>query len=156
MKIKVLNKREVKKIINLLREQYSIKEVKLDRIFLLGKDDKLYLIDGKLADLDTDNLRINSLGLYFGRLEHGKVRLSIEGSQLIGPLAKKNVVNLSKSEVNEWVRGNDLNLRDADVAVTLVRFDKDFFGSGKNIKGKLLNFVPKSRRIRASANVQLL
>lgn len=127
MKIKVLNKKEVKKIINLLKEQYSMKDLKLDFIFLLGKDDKLYFIDKKFADLYMNDLRINSVGMYFGKLEQGKVRLSIEGSQLIGPLAKKNIVVLSKIEVNEWVRGSDLSLKDADVDVGLVKFNNDFF-----------------------------
>lgn len=148
MKAKVLNSREVKKIINLLKEQFLIKDLKLDYVFILGKEGKLYVIDKKLGELDMKGLRVNSLGMYFGKLESDGVRLSIEGSQLVGPLAKKNVVSLSDGDIARWVSGSDLDLKGSYDGFVIVKYKDDFFGSGKFSKGRLLNFVPKSRRVK--------
>ncbi|MFH1332520.1 MAG: hypothetical protein ABIH63_04540 [archaeon] len=150
MKAKVLNKKEVKRIINSLDEQYSISSLKLDYIFILGSDDKLYLIDKKFAELNLIDLRVNSLGLYFGKLEDGKVRLSIEGSQIVGPLARKNIITLSKNQISDWVRGSNVDVNTDCKGFVLVKHGDDFFGSGKCSKGVLFNYVPKNRRIRAS------
>ncbi|MEM4266824.1 MAG: hypothetical protein QW404_02095, partial [Candidatus Nanoarchaeia archaeon] len=70
-------------------------------------------------------------------------------SQIIGPLAKKNVIDLSKKEAVEWVKGNDLTNDSNLMGIKLVRYGNEFFGSGKFVKGKFLNFIPKSRRIKA-------
>jgi len=150
MKAKVLNKKEVKRIVNSLDEQYSVSGLKLDYVFVLGSEDKIYLIDKKFAELGLSDLRVNSLGLYFGKLENGKVRLSIEGSQIVGPFAGRGVVVLSRSQIAGWVRGNNVYI-DADCdGFVLVKHGDDFFGSSKCSKGTLFNYVPKNRRIRAS------
>ncbi len=149
MEISPINKREAKKIIELIENYYSINNLKLDFFFLQAKNGKLYIINRNFIKLNEKDFRINSVGLYFGKLEHNELRLSIEGSQIIGPHAKKNIINLSKQEITEWVKGNDL-VKDSNAkGVQLVRYGDDFFGSGRFVKGRLLNFIPKSRRIKA-------
>ncbi len=150
MKMKVMNKKETKKLLNAVKEQYGTSKLDLDYLFILGKEDKIYIIDKRFGGLDTTNLRVNSVGLYFGKFEDKVVRLSIEGSQIVGPLSKKNVLTLGKKEIGEWIRGNDLIDNTGSNDFALVKYNDDFYGSGKCSKGRILNFVTKSRRIKAA------
>jgi len=55
---------------------------------------------------------INSVlrrGIYFGFIEDDGLRLSIEGTQLVGPVSNKNVIELDREEMTEWMRGYALN-----------------------------------------------
>jgi NOL1/NOP2/fmu family ribosome biogenesis protein len=149
MKMRVLNSKEVKKVVQSIESQYSINNLRLGFAFIEGVDDRLFVIDKKLAEIDMGMLRINSLGMYFGTHESDKVRLSIEGSQVIGPMAKKNVVDLSKNQVDDWIRGSDVEVGCEGNDIVLVKHNNDFFGSGKLSRGRILNFIPKSRRIKA-------
>lgn len=145
---KVLNTREVKKILDWLKKHYGIKELKIDKVFLRSAKDKIYLISRKVSELETKNLRINLVGMYFAKEEKKGIRLSIEGSQIIGPKATKNVVELNKKQVDDWTKGQDINC-DADAeGFIIIKNDKDFYGVGNYKEGKILNYVPKERRIK--------
>ena len=77
--------------------------------------------------------------------------MSIEGSQLVGPHAKKNVVELDDAETMKWFKGEDLQKECKDCeGFVLMKHDRDFIGTGKYANGKILNFVGKTRRISVS------
>ena len=80
-------------------------------------------------------------------MKNGELRLSIEGSQLIGKAAKKNVVEISDCQVKKWLFGNDIEIGTACEGFVIVRNKNDFLGTGKIKDGVLLNFIPKTRRI---------
>jgi len=150
MSTKILNKKQIKSVVKSLKNQYALTDLGLDYVFVSGSDDKIYVVDKKFAELDVGNLRINSVGLYFCTLQEGKVRLSIEGSQIIGPSAKRNVLIISKRDVDGWVAGNDLVKEYNLDGFVLIKYGDDFYGSGKCKSSKVLNYIPKSRRIRNS------
>ena len=141
-----LNKKEVKKILSLVKEQFD-SEIVLEYEFLVNEKNKVYIVNKDIAKIDLTKLRVNSIGLYFGELHPEGLRLSIEGSQLIGPTAKKNVLELNEKELKEWIRGEDL-VKEVDVkGFVIIKHADDFFGCGKIIQGKILNHYPKVRRI---------
>ena len=145
---KILNSKEVKKILNWLKEHYGIKELKIDKAFLKSSKDKIYLISKKIAELETKNLRINIIGMYFAREDKNGIRLTIDGSQIVGSKATKNVVELNVKQISDWVKGNDVEF-EADVEGFVIRkHANDFYGVGKYKEGKILNYVPKERRIK--------
>lgn len=148
--IKFLNSKEIKKILNWLKEKYEIKDLELDYVFLENKKEKIFLISKKLRDLDFKNLRINSIGLYFAKREKNGFRLSIEGSQLIGKVAKKNVVEIDEEKLRQWVRGNDLDMKIDSNDYVIIKNNNDFYGVGKYKNNKILNFTPKNRRVTSS------
>ena len=92
---------------------------------------------------------MHHLGLYIGKIESGEIRLSIEGSQLIGPTAKKNVLEITEKQVRNWLRGQNLETNSKQKAFVILKHKKDFLGSGKMKKGKVINSVPKIRRIKS-------
>lgn len=144
--LKILNTRQIKRILGMLELHWGFSE-KLDYAFLETEKGKIYIANREIFDLDISELKVNSVGIYFADTRSG-IRLSIEGSQIVGPKAKKNVVELDEKEARQWMEGNDLD-RDAGESFVILKHGNDFIGSGKATKeGRILNFVPKNRRLR--------
>lgn len=102
---------------------------------------RIYAFKG--CDLRLDFERI---GLYFGTLEKDGLRLSIEGSFIVGKLAKKNVLELKDDDAIRWLKGEDVEVDEVD-GYWIVKWGRYFLGCGKVSKGILKNYVPKDRRI---------
>ncbi len=144
---KILNSKEVKAIAAVVKQQWGT-ELSFDNGLLEGKAGDIFLISRDIERLDLQQLRINSLGLYFGQLRNGELRLSIEGSQIVGKTATKNVVELDDSEFKLWLRGEDVEKTLIDCGgYVIIKHNNDFIGCGKYKDGKVLNFVPKARRV---------
>jgi len=147
--MKILNKKEIKNILSALEKQFNSK-AELDYAFLMNERDKIYLANKEIFDFNIDKLRISSFGFYFAQFRDNEIRLSIEGSQLIGPSSTKNIVELNDKEAREWLKGYDLDKTTDNQSFVLIKNNNDFLGCGKQIKDRIMNYVPKNRRIRAS------
>lgn len=146
MKLKILNKRQIKNILFLIKEQWGA-EVGFEHAFLQDKKGKLYIVNRDVGRIDLSRLRVNSIGMYFGLVKGGEIRLSIEASQMIGPYAKKNIVDLDSIQIRQWLAGRDLEYSGNGNGFVLIRSGEDFFGTGRIKEGRILNFVPKARRL---------
>ena len=62
-------------------------------------------------DIDFSKINVNSLGLYFANIEK-ELRLSIEGSQLIGPSSTKNILEVNETKLNSWISGKDITTKE--------------------------------------------
>jgi len=149
----ILNKKEVKKVLALINNQWGCDTSQLsDYVFLKNNKDKYSIVNKELFDFPIDKVRVSKLGLYFGELHKEEFRVSIEGSQLVGRTAKKNVVELNDEQAAEWIRGVDVEIELTDVpnGFLLIKNNNDFYGCGKykTIEKKLLNYYPKIRRIK--------
>jgi NOL1/NOP2/fmu family ribosome biogenesis protein len=152
--MKILNSRETKNILEKLEEQYGYNATRteLEYIMLMNKDNRIYLVSRNIERLPYDKLKIDSIGMYFGELYKESLRLSIEGSQMIGPESTKNVVELNHEQMIEWIKGVDLEFEDTGRHFVITKYTntdgrQDFLGCGKYKDGKLMNFVSKSRRL---------
>jgi len=145
--LKPLASKDKKQLLALIKAQWTA-DFKPDFVFFRNEKQKIYVIHKDIAKIDLSGARINTVGMYFGEQKKGELRLSIEGSQLIGPLAKKNVVELDEKEAIAWLRGEDLNKEGDWSGFVIVKHNDDYMGSGKYTADKrLLNFVPKARRL---------
>ena len=108
-KLNILNKKETEEILELVRKQWGA-EIGLDGLGVLkNTKNKVYLARREIFSFDMENLRINSVGMYFVEvIKNECIRLSIDGSQLVGPKAKKNVVELGDNEARRWLHGEDI------------------------------------------------
>ena len=146
----VLNSKHIKQILQLLHSQWGYSG-KLDNGFL-QKENDIFLVTKSIDQIDLNEINVNALGLYFGELRHNTLRLSIEGSQIIGKKAGKNVFELNAEQLQQWLKGEDLEISDGnDNTYVIIKHDNDFFGCGRIKDGKLLNFVPKARRMTLTA-----
>ncbi|MBW2979833.1 hypothetical protein KY360_00270 [Candidatus Woesearchaeota archaeon] len=148
--LKILNKKQIKNLLELIKNQWGC-DVELDYVFLINQKNKVFLANRELFDVDLKKLRVNSLGLYFGeQVNEKEFRLSIEGSQLIGPKATKNVVELDDSEARLWLKGEDIEKEVDCNGFVIIKNSDDYMGSGKIKDNKILNYVPKTRRLAVS------
>jgi NOL1/NOP2/fmu family ribosome biogenesis protein len=146
-----LKSKEVKDVLKLIEKQWGCSlDFEGSALFRNNKDN-LYLASRDVGRLPLDELRVTAIGCYIGELKHGELRPSIEGSQFIGPTATKNVVALDAAETEAWMRGEDLPKQADTTGFVIVRHGKDYLGSGKCKDGKLLNYVPKTRRLAEMA-----
>lgn len=145
--LKILNNKEIKEIYKLIEKQWEA-EIKLDYGFLKNNKNRIFVVSKDISKIDASKLRLNSVGMYFCEHDRVGIRLSIEGSQIVGPKAVKNIVELDDDEVRKWFRGEDLELECKDCSGFVILKNKnDFLGTGKYKNGKILNYVGKARRV---------
>ena len=145
-KLKILNKKEIQNILNILDKQFGYKDT-LDYVFLQSEKNKVYVVNKDIDKIDLSKLRVNSYGLYILELRNNEIRLSIDGSQLIGPKATKNVLELDNKTARDWLKGIDIDYDGGLKGFVIIKNEKDFLGCGKAVEGKVLNYVPKIRRL---------
>ena len=151
-KFEVLNGKKTKAVAELLDKQWGYGSKFEDGFLQKGND--LFLITRDVSKVDLQKLNVNSLGAYFGEMKHGWLRLSIEGSQIVGPEAQKNVLETSPEQLRQWLGGEDLEppssfdcISSEKKGFVIMKHGSDFLGCGKIKDGRILNFVPKSRRV---------
>ena len=145
--LKILNNKEIKEILKLIEQQWGAK-LSLDYGFLKNNKNRIFIISKDISKIDVSKLRLNSVGMYFCEIDEQGIRLSIEGSQIIGPKTTKNVVELNEDETKKWFKGEDLIKECNCDGFVILKHNKDFLGNGKYKDGKILNYVGKTRRVK--------
>lgn len=144
--LKILNAKETKEMHRLLENQFGCVS-KPDYAFLVNTKNRIFAVNREISGVGLDMIRPNSIGMYFAEMLDDEVRLSIEGSQIVGPDAKKNVVELNEDESLKLFKGEDIDKETGCKGFILLKRGNDFLGTGKVKGGKILNFISKSRRI---------
>jgi len=152
--VKILSKQEKKEIEDKLEEQFGIKKIP-GLIIKKGKE-RLFLFSGDMSEKQIKELEsitfLERIGIYFARIikvnEGGKIKLSIEGAQLLKSQIKKNIFELNKNQLIQWMHGQELNIKTGKKGFLIMRHEKDFLGCGKASENKISNFIPKSRRLK--------
>ena len=148
-KLEILNSRAKKPIIEQIRKQWNA-EFKTDLVFLRSSKEKIYLINRDIERLDLSKLKVDSTGMYFCALIGTDIRLTIEGSEMIGKSATKNVLEIDAAQMRLWLKGQDLELDEAPSDLSgfvIIKCKTDLLGTGKIRGNEVLNFTPKNRRI---------
>src|SRR3989344_4752333 len=141
--LRVLNRKEIKELFNKIKEQYGIESLELEYVFLRNNEDKIFIANRDIARIDLNKIKVNNIGLYFCAIENDEVRLTVEGTQLIGKKATKNIVELDSEQVKEWFKGNDIEVEKDISGFVILKHNNDFLGSGKYKNNKIINFLPK-------------
>lgn len=146
-----LNNKKVKKIISVLNSQFGYEGDSLKKyaFFLKEKDNSLKIITRDVAIINEYKINIDSMGLRIGKEIADGILLSIDGSQIIGPHCNKNILEISREEARNWLKGFDLETKHENGFV-LLKHNNDFLGTGKVKNGRILNNVPKTRRLKCS------
>ena len=146
--LKILNSKEIKEILKLIENQWNAK-LKLNYAFLKNNKNRIFIVNKDISKIELEKLRINSIGMYFCETRNDKIRLSIEGSQIVGPKAMKNIVEINSLQVKQWMKGEDLEIENKGDynGFVIIKHNNDFLGTGKYKDGKVLNYVGKSRRV---------
>lgn len=150
MRFKILNSKEQKQIWNMVEAQWGIEE-KPDGVLLRNAKNKIFLTNRDVEQALDQNLHIDTVGLYIlEQPNETEVRLSIEGTQLLGPNAKKNITELNKDQARIWLKGQNVPTNVETKTFQIIRHGKDYMGCGKSDGQELRNYMPKTRRILAT------
>ena len=144
--LKILNSREIKEILGQIESQWKAK-LKLGYAFLRNNKNRIFIINKDISKIDLLKLRINSIGMYFCEADKIGIRLSIEGSQIVGPKAAKNIVEINEEQAKKWLKGEDLEIKGDYSGFIILKNNGDFLGTGRFREGKILNYIGKERRI---------
>lgn len=148
MPYKFLNKKKIKEIISLIEKQFGCTPNLDNYAFLISDKEKIYIVNKNIEKIPFDNLRINSIGIYFCEVKNNEIRFSIEGSQMIGKYAKINVIDINSDQAKEWLSGKNLDTDQEDIkGFVIIKSGKDFLGCGKIKNNEIMNYVPKIRRM---------
>jgi NOL1/NOP2/fmu family ribosome biogenesis protein len=146
--LKILNSKEIKEILRLIEKQWNAK-LKLNYAFLKNNKNRIFIVNKDISKIELEKLRINSIGMYFCEIDQQGIRLSIEGSQIVGPKAAKNTVEITEQQAKQWLKGEDLEIEESYEGFVIIKHNNDFLGTGKYKLGKVLNYVNKSRRVNS-------
>lgn len=158
--LKFLNSKEKREIKRRLKENYGFSGELEGSLLLSSKEEKIFLLSGAelLPDGVDKRMRVDRAGLYIGKLLSNGVLLNVEGSQLVGPHAAKNILELDEAHLELWVKGEDLELsaeekmkigeKGKESGVFIVRHGNDFLGCAIIKDGKALNQLSKNRRVK--------
>lgn len=143
---KVLDRDELAELKERLTKSYGIEEIPFT-IIKSGK--RKYRISTKEA---ARIRRAQIVGVYVMKETPFGLMLSIEGTQLLGPLAKKNVLELPKNMVQRWMRGEDIEISDInrdkiEQGLVIIRSGDLFLGCGFYDGQRIRNLLPKARKV---------
>jgi len=142
-----LKNKQVKELLQLINNRWSVELDWGDKYYFLKNfKNKIFIVNKDINKVEFEKLRIDKLGLYVAELKN-ELRLSIEGSQMIGPFAKKNIIELTEDQMIYWMQGNDLEIKGEYSGFVILKHEEYYLGSGKYSDGVIVNHVPKARRI---------
>ncbi len=149
--MKILNKKEIQKIENKINKIYNSK-INLTDFVVLEKPYKkeFWLSSKNIFKLDLKKFNINSIGMYFGRIDKN-MKLSVEGSQIVGKTAKKNICEIEN--IWDFIRGFKVNptkkIKCDEKQYVIVKYKDKIVGSAKLKNNKLESILPKNRKIKS-------
>jgi NOL1/NOP2/fmu family ribosome biogenesis protein len=141
-----LNSKQIKHLAKIIEKQWGF-TLKTDYRFLINNDGKVYVASDEVSHFDISNLKVNHIGLYIGRLILEEFKLSVEGTQIFGNLAQKNVLELDNNQVFDWLHGFEVKCEGSHHGFVIIKHEEDFHGCGRHKDGKVINLLPKERRI---------
>lgn len=136
----------MKELIEYIKKNWGVEKTFLENKKIIRTGEYKY----RLISQETPKKLIGEVaGTYFARKnKDGTFRLSIEGSQIIGPLATKNVIEINKEELWQWIRGINLENNHDHEGWVILKHGEDYVGCGKACSKGIINHVPKNRRIK--------
>jgi len=152
--LKFFKENEREKILKQLKQQFGIKNISF-KLARLGKE-RIIAFSGDISDREVLNLdrvaHIEGIGLYFAKEQMDGIRLSIEGSQILSNQITKNIFELDEKQAEQWMLGQELNIKTDKKGFFVMKFKDDFLGTGKVSENRITNFVPKQRRLKNREN----
>lgn len=162
MRIEIFKKKEKEQFNQFIEDKYGFE---LKGQIIKQSTNKLRIFTGNLSEHElsilTGTVRVETAGLYLATWDttnevkkEESIRFSFDAS-FLGKEATKNFLDLNDEQVKQWFRGEDIDLegqyptesQDSQTYI-LLKYKNEMVGCGKLTQNKILNFVPKERRIK--------
>ena len=159
--MKIIYSNQKKKLLEKLKK-YNIDN--LDFILIETGTEKIRGYTGDLTPEQLINLNkkipILLTGLYLFHEYLDDVRLSTDAAHILKNQIKDNpnIIKLNEDQMQRWFKGEDLevfelkslnpDIEKQEKTFKIIQYQEDFIGSGKLTFERLVNYVPKERRIK--------
>jgi NOL1/NOP2/fmu family ribosome biogenesis protein len=151
MNLRFIKSSEKKRIVSEIEERFGI--TKLPSVLVETGKEKIRGFSGTMTKDEILELsriaNVEVVGLYLFKKEHS-LRLSHDAVHVFSSQIKKGVLEINDSQAKDWIDGKDLNLNTNEKGAIVLKYEKDFVGCGISTGEKVLNYVPKERRVRRS------
>lgn len=152
MNLNFLKSSEKKELISQLEELYGIS--KLDYLLLETGREKIRGFSGTMTKEEIVELseiaNVEIVGMYLFKKE-GNLRISFDGTQILGDKIVKSIVKIDGENEKKWLMGENIILEGIESGIYVVQNSLgDFLGCGVSDGKKVLNYIPKERRVRKS------
>ena len=152
MNIKFLKSSEKKKLLTELEEQFGI--TKLPYLLVETGKQKIRGFSGTMIKEEIIELgkiaNVEIVGLYLVKREK-ELRLSLDATQILANKINKNILEINNKQVEEWLGGKNLDIqKESGIYIIKYKDTGDFIGCGISDGKKIINHIPKERRIRRS------
>lgn len=150
MNIRFIKSREKKKITQYLQNQFGI--TNLPYLLIESGKERIRAFSGHLSKEEILYLNkltnIELVGIYFIKKEsQEEMRLTLDATHLLKDQITKNIIELTESQMLDWLRGHDLHIQ-YEKGSFIIKYPPYLIGYGKSIGNKILNFIPKNRRLK--------
>ncbi|MGC9103670.1 MAG: methyltransferase RsmF C-terminal domain-like protein [Candidatus Methanodesulfokora sp.] len=114
---------------------------------------EFFVVSGekRIRMVSPESKGINGIikGIYIAKKVPFGFSLSIEGSQILGKYARRNVVSLDKETALVWMKGEDIPLEGhaVDKGTVIIKYKWILMGSGYFDGQRVRNYVPGERRL---------
>lgn len=159
LSLKFVYQKEKKEILEKL-EYYGIKKLP----FLLTESGK-EKIRGYTGMLSTEEIiefnrgvGIELIGMYLFHNYEDNLRLSFDAISALKDQITKNILDLTDRQAEEFLKGRDVLLTKEDEerlkannetkGFKIMKNQGDLIGTGKLVEGRIVNYMPKERRLR--------
>lgn len=153
MNLNFIKSSEKRRIIEKLKEQFGIQN--LPYLLIKSGKEKIRAFSGHLSKEEIYQIshltNIEVIGLYLLKEEDNVLRLSIDAIHHLKDQITENIVKINHEQLNEWLRGNNLEIQ-TKKGIVIIKNNEDFIGCGKSTGQKILNYVPKNRRLKNRAD----
>lgn len=148
--IRILPDHEKKSFVEELNERFGVKDI--PGVLIMRGRERLFLFsggfDGRELKKIEERVIVERAGVYFAKIVDDKMKLSIEGVNVLKDQISKNIFEMDDKSTEDWIKGRDLNIKTGLNGFLAMKNGKDFFGIGKASENKIGNFIPKSRRLK--------
>ncbi len=143
--VSVMSRKDVKKFLKSINEYFE-SDFQSNDVFLKTEQNKIYIVTPEAWNFDLEKIHVKNIGIYFGQImPSGEVRLSVEGSQLVGKTAKK-IFTVNKEQLDMISHSEKFETDVKNNGFFIVKYKEHVIGCVKVSNGFVYNYIPKSRR----------
>jgi NOL1/NOP2/fmu family ribosome biogenesis protein len=155
MQAKKASLKEIEDIEKIIEKNYGTKLDLSNYEVYINKRGEIFLASKSISIVENLIEKSSYFGLYIGKLKRNqKIQLSVEGSQIVGKQANKNIAILDDENIFKFMEGLPAKWKELINCeknnFVLIKNNNDFFGSGILREDFIENYVPKGRRIMTS------
>lgn len=146
MNLTFLNNKQRKELQAKL-EKFGIQE--LPRHLIQTGKEKIRAFSGEISGEEImsiwNNIHVEGIGLNLLNVSDDEPRITLDGLHLLKP--EKRILELDKKQAEQWMKGKELEI-DSEKGYLVLKYNGDLLGIGKSNSSKIINFLPKERRVK--------